>query len=130
MANKNSKKVSAPVVEVKTAPVITKAPKTVLEGGLTYSLVSRLLNSLSAEVRKTVETGSMVSLVDGRGQTQEVSQLAIDLAANLGAKKLAEVKSAYLRPRIVIDIDKKTVVLDESRVKIPFIKTKTAEAVA
>jgi hypothetical protein len=123
MSKKNTKITAAPATKAEAAPAIQKAPKTILESGLTYSLVSRLLNSLSEEVRASVETGPTVSLTDGRGQAHDVHQLAIDLAANLGAKKLAEVKSAYLRPRIVIDLAAKTVVLDESRVKIPFIKT-------
>lgn len=114
-------------VAVVAAPVaITKTPKTILEGGLSYSLVSRLLNAMNEEDRKKASAGEKVKLVDGRGQEQEVSKLAVDLANSLGAKKLSEVKSAFLRPRMVINWDAKTVTLDESKVKIPFIKQKAA----
>lgn len=119
------KAVAAPA-ETKAPAVQAKAEKTILPSGLSYSLVSRLLNSLKPEVRKTVEVGPTVTLVDGRGTSHDVHQLAIDLAANLGAKVLSENKSAYFRPRIVVDVAAKTVRLDESLVKVPFIKQKAA----
>jgi len=124
MANKNNKVVKAVKVEEAKAPLIQKAPKTIIEGGLSYSLVSRLLNAMNEETRTKASAGDQVSLVDGRGQTQEVSSLAVELAKSLGAKMLSSVKSAYLRPRLVVNFDTKKVTLDESLVKVPFIKTK------
>jgi len=123
MANKNSKK----AVVVAVAPAINKTPKTVLDGGMTYALVSRVLNAMNADVRLLAEAGETTPLVDGRGVSHDVSVLAVALANSLGAKFLSSVKSAYLRPRMVVDWSAKTVTLDESLVKIPFIKKSTEE---
>jgi hypothetical protein len=113
--------------EAVAAPAITKAPKTILDGGMTYALVSRTLNAMSAEDRTKAEAGDQVTLTDGRGMEQKVSKTAVELAQSLGAKYLATIKSAYLRPRMVIDWTTNKITLDESKVKIPFIKKPAEE---
>jgi hypothetical protein len=122
--SKQNKSNKVAVVAAPVAPVITKVPKTILENGLSYALVSRLLNAMDQETRTKAEKGDKVSLVDGRGETHEVSSLAITLAASLGAKQLSSVKSAFLRPRLCTDFETKVCSLDESKVKVPFIKRK------
>ena len=97
-----------------------KPPKTILENGLTYSLVSRVINALSLEdQRKVSASKDIVEMVDGRGTTKKVPTIAITLAGQLGAKFLASVKSSFLRPRMEINLDKTTVTMKEIEKKEP-----------
>jgi len=92
------------VVETKVmkAPLIEKAPKTLITGGLHYSLLSRVKNALTSEQQLKFEAGSkMLSLTDGRGQVQQISEKYLKLANDVGgAKYLSQVRSSHVRKLI------------------------------
>lgn len=92
-------------------PMIEKRPKTVLEGGMTYSLISRVKNSFKrADYEKIGKGSKCVELVDGRGSDQVIEEVFLTIANQLGARFLAGVKSSYLRPRLKWDGEKATLV--------------------
>ena len=87
----------APVAE--KAPLIVKAPKTLLPDGFHYSLLSRVRNAFSANAQATMESakGDILTLVDGRGQTQKVHSCYVDIAQELGAKWLSENRTSHVK---------------------------------
>ena len=108
-----------------------KPPKTVLENGLTYSLCSRVLNAMHLDDQRKVQASSdTITMTDGRGTEKKVPQIVADLAGQLGAKFLASVKSSFLRPRMQIDLAKKTVTMQEIEKKAPVKKEEAAPALA
>lgn len=91
-----------------------KPPMTVREDGLSYALCSRVLNAMSRDIMGEFEPAKdAVDMTDGRGTVQKVSPRLISVAASLGASFLKTVKSAYLKPRLVVDLDKNTATLKE-----------------
>ena len=95
----------APVLEA--APKLTpleaakakKKPKTILEEGLTYSLLTRVRNSFNKNLWAKMEKGSnTLTLIDGRGTEQKISEIYIQMAKDLGgAKYLSSVRSSHVR---------------------------------
>jgi hypothetical protein len=83
----------------KSEPKITKKPKTILDGGLTYSLLSRVRNAYPADLRVELEEGSeILELVDGRGSDREISAVYVDIARDLGgAKYLSSVRTSHVK---------------------------------
>lgn len=112
-----------------TKLVIPKKPKTVMENGLTYSLISRVRNAFPTTVVRELEKDSKgVPMVDGRGADQEVYEPFISMASQLGAKFLAGTRSSFLRPRIKWDGKKVTLVEIEKKEPAKKAPAETAEA--
>lgn len=91
----------------KPAPTKSKAKKekkarpemTVLSDGLTYSLLSRVRNAFPATEQKEIEKGQEVlKMIDGRGQTQEISKGYVAIANKFGgAGFLSSVRTSAVR---------------------------------
>lgn len=79
-----------------------KLPKTILKGGLTYSLLTRVRNAFSKEMIKTMEKGTeTMKMVDGRGTENTISKIWEEIATEVGgAKYLASVRTSKVRIKI------------------------------
>lgn len=79
--------------------IAKKLPKTVLESGLTYSLLTRVRNAFHHSVRTTMEKGTnMLEMVDGRGTEVKISDIYIDLAEKVGgADYLKTVRTSHVK---------------------------------
>lgn len=90
---------ATPKMTALEASKIKKLPKTILDGGLTYSLLSRVRNAFSKEARTIHEKGSkMMEMIDGRGSEVQMSDAYIATANSLGgAKYLASVRTHQVR---------------------------------
>ena len=88
-----------PVAKTEEKPKPTKKPKTILAGGLTYSLLSRVRNAFPADMRVGIEKGAeILELVDGRGTEQVISDAYLSIAKDLGgAKYLSTVRSSHVK---------------------------------
>lgn len=76
-----------------------KKPKTILEGGLSYSLLTRVRNAFPKDKHASIEKGSkMLDVIDGRGTEQKISDAYVAIAKDLGgAKYLASVRSSHVK---------------------------------
>lgn len=93
---------ATPEVPAPTALEAAKAkklPKTILDSGLTYSLLSRVRNAFNKNLWAEMEKGTeMLSMVDGRGTEQTISDIYVGIANDLGgAKYLASVRTSHVR---------------------------------
>lgn len=88
----------APAKAEKSAPKV-KPSKTILKGGLTYSLLSRVRNAFPADMRSGVEEGhDTLEMVDGRGTTQTISSAYVAISEELGgAKYLSTVRTSHVK---------------------------------
>jgi outer membrane biosynthesis protein TonB len=105
-------KAEKPVAKAEPETKPAKKPKTILEGGLTYSLLSRVRNAFPADMRSDIESeAEVLELVDGRGTEQTISEAYLVFAIELGgAKYLSSVRSSHvkreLKARGIIGIKK------------------------
>lgn len=78
---------------------IKKMPKTILDSGMTYSLITRVRNAFDKDIRITMEKGSnMLEMVDGRGTEVKVSDIYLPIAEKLGgAEYLKSVRTSHVR---------------------------------
>lgn len=90
---------AAPKLTPLEAAKAKKKPKTILEEGLTYSLLTRVRNSFNKNLWAKMEKGSnMLTMIDGRGTEQKISEIYIQMAKDLGgAKYLSSVRSSHVR---------------------------------
>ena len=89
-------------IPVKKAAVKAKVDQTVLKSGLTYGLLSRVRNAYPKEDRKTFEKDSkMMTMVDGRGQTHEISEAYVTPAEKVGgAEWLKTVRTSAVKKKL------------------------------
>jgi hypothetical protein len=76
-----------------------KLPKTILDSGLTYSLLTRVRNAFNKNLWAKMEKDSnSLAMVDGRGTEQKISDIYISIAEDLGgAKYLSSVRTSHVR---------------------------------
>jgi hypothetical protein len=81
----------------------TRALKTVLDGGLSYSLISRLINALSEDQKKNITfSGNLINLVDGRGIEQKVPVEYVSACAQITPKHIASKSTIYFKSRLSV----------------------------
>lgn len=76
-----------------------KLPKTVLDNGLTYSLLTRVRNAFNKNLWAKMEKGfSKIDMVDGRGTEQSICNIYVEFALDLGgADYLKTVRTSHVR---------------------------------
>jgi hypothetical protein len=86
-------------VEATKETKIAKTAKTELENGLHYSLLTRVRNAFTEAKAKELEAGhEVLTLVDGRGQAQQISSFWVGQAEQLGgAEYLSSVRTSNVK---------------------------------